>query len=52
MAYVLAQHAKDLIDDMNWMKDLPPFAKEAVRLNLINHLVGFIPYQICLYFSN
>ena len=23
-----------------------------VRLNLINHLVGFIPCQICLYFSN
>ena len=23
-----------------------------VRLNLINHLIGFIPYQICLYFSN
>ena len=22
-----------------------------VRLNLINHLVGFIPCQICLYFS-
>ena len=52
VAYVLAQHAKDLIDDMNWMKDLPPFAREAVRLNLINHLVSFIPYQICLYFSN
>ena len=25
---------------------------EDVRLNLINHLVGFIPNQICLYFSN
>ena len=24
---------------------------ETVRLNLINHLVGFIPCQICLYFS-
>ena len=24
----------------------------AVRLNLINHLVGFIPCQIFLYFSN
>ena len=23
-----------------------------VRLNLINHLVGFIPCQICFYFSN
>ena len=23
-----------------------------VRLNLINHLVSFIPSQICLYFSN
>ena len=23
-----------------------------VRLNLINYLVGFIPCQICLYFSN
>ena len=23
-----------------------------VRLNFINHLVGFIPCQICLYFSN
>ena len=23
-----------------------------VRLNLINHLVGFIPCEICLYFSN
>ena len=22
-----------------------------VRLNLINHLIGFIPCQICLYFS-
>ena len=26
-----------------WMED--------VRLNLFNHLIGFIPYQICLYFS-
>ena len=25
---------------------------EDVKLNLINHLVGFIPCQICLYFSN
>ena len=25
---------------------------EIVRLNFINHLVGFIPCQICLYFSN
>ena len=25
---------------------------KSVRLNFINHLVGFIPYQICLYFSN
>ena len=25
--------------------------KDCVRLNLINHLVGFIPYQIYLYFS-
>ena len=25
---------------------------EIVRLNLINHLVGFISCQICLYFSN
>ena len=24
----------------------------SVRLNLINHFVGFIPCQICLYFSN
>ena len=24
----------------------------AVRLNFINYLVGFIPCQICLYFSN
>ena len=24
----------------------------SVRLNFINHLVGFIPCQICLYFSN
>ena len=24
---------------------------ESVRLNLIKHLVGFIPCQICLYFS-
>ena len=24
----------------------------AVRLNLINHLVGFIPCQICVYFNN
>ena len=23
-----------------------------IRLNLINHLVGFIPCQSCLYFSN
>ena len=22
-----------------------------VRLNFINHLVGFIPYQICLYLA-
>ena len=25
---------------------------DSVRLNSINHLVGFIPCQICLYFSN
>ena len=25
---------------------------EVVRLNSINHLIGFIPCQICLYFSN
>ena len=25
---------------------------KTIRLNLINHLVGFIPCQICLYFSN
>ena len=25
---------------------------EVVRLNFINYLVGFIPCQICLYFSN
>ena len=25
---------------------------KCVRLNLINHLVGFISCQICLYFSN
>ena len=24
---------------------------DAVRLNLINHFIGFIPCQICLYFS-
>ena len=24
----------------------------SVKLNLINHFVGFIPCQICLYFSN
>ena len=29
---------------------LPPFL--LVRLNLINHLAGFIPCQIFLYFSN
>ena len=27
-------------------------AGKTIRLNLINHLVGFIPCQICLYFSN
>ena len=27
-------------------------SKQGVRLNLINYLVGFIPCQICLYFSN
>ena len=26
--------------------------KQFVRLNVINHLVGFIPCQICLYFNN
>ena len=31
---------------------LPPKVFTSVRLNLINHLVGFIPCQICLYFSN
>ena len=25
---------------------------EILRFNFINHLVGFIPCQICLYFSN
>ncbi|XP_075674994.1 uncharacterized protein LOC142644222 [Castanea sativa] len=30
VAHVLAQYAKDLIDDMYWMEDLPPFAREAL----------------------
>ena len=27
---VLAQHARTIIDDMYWMKDLPPLAMEAL----------------------
>ena len=34
--------------DLKWLCESNKF----VRLNLINHLAGFIPYQICLYFSN
>ena len=32
--------------------DLVDLKDTFVRLNLINHLVGFILCQICLYFSN
>ena len=30
VAHVLAQFARNIIDDMYWMEDLPPFAKEAL----------------------
>ena len=37
--------------DIVWA-DLTLWDFRSVRLNFINHLVGFIPCQICLYFSN
>ena len=30
MAQVLAQYARNIIDDMYWMEDLPPLAMEAL----------------------
>ena len=30
VALVLAQHARTIIDDMYWMKDLPPLDMEAL----------------------
>ena len=30
VARVLAQYAKNIIEDMYWMEDLPPFAREAL----------------------
>ena len=30
VAHVLAQLARNIIDDMYWMKDLPPIAREAL----------------------
>ena len=30
VAHVLAQYAKNIFDDMYWMEDLPPFAREAL----------------------
>ena len=35
----------------NEMCDKEPIQFLNVRLNLFNHLIGFIPCQICLYFS-
>ena len=29
MAHMLAQYARNIIDDMYWMEDLPPIAREA-----------------------
>ena len=42
-------HTKHIVEATN--TDLS-FMKDNVRLNFINHLVGFIPCQIFLYFSN
>ena len=30
VAHVLVQYAKNIIDDMYWMEDLPPFTREAL----------------------
>ena len=30
VAHVLAQYARNIIDDMYWMEDLPPIAREAL----------------------
>ena len=30
VAHVLAQFARNIIDDMYWMEDLPPIAREAL----------------------
>ena len=30
VAHVLAQFARNIIDDMYWMKDLPPIVREAL----------------------
>ena len=30
VAHVLAQYAKNIIDDMHWKEDLPPLAREAL----------------------
>ena len=41
-----------LVEELGEHPELESIGIVDVRLNLINHLVGFIPCQICLYFSN
>ena len=41
-----------LVEELGEHLELESIGIVDVRLNLINHLVGFIPCQICLYFSN
>ena len=35
MAHVLAQFARNVIDEMYWMEDVPPIAREALYKMLI-----------------
>ena len=41
-----------LVEELGEHPELESIGIVDVRLNLINHLVGFIPCQICLYFSD
>ena len=37
MAHVLTQYAKNIVKDMNWMEDSPPFTRKALY-----HYANFI----------
>jgi len=36
VAHVFAQHARNISDDMYWIKELPPLAMEALYQGAIN----------------